>query len=121
MKILIVDDSRAMRMIVSRTLKQTGLSGYTTVEASNGAEALEMIASESPDLVLSDWNMPEMNGLELLTKVREQGNRITFGFITSESSVETKQLAHETGANFILTKPFNAEMLEAVITPAIAS
>ena len=65
MKILIVDDSKAMRMIVARTLNQTDLSGFTKIEASNGVEALEKIEQESPDLVLSDWNMPEMKGIEL--------------------------------------------------------
>lgn len=120
MKILIVDDSKAMRMIVMRTLKQTGLSGYTTVEASNGMEALEIINNDSPDLVLSDWNMPEMKGIELLEKVREAGNKVAFGFITSESSQETKDLAEKTGADFVITKPFTAETIETTLATVIA-
>jgi len=115
MKILIVDDSKAMRMIVGRTLKQAGFGGNATIEASNGAEALEKIASESPDVVLSDWNMPEMNGIELLRKVRENGNKVRFGFITSESSSETKDIAKEAGAEFVLTKPFTADSMQAAL------
>ena len=66
MKVLIVDDSRAMRMIVKRTLRQAGFSGLHVEEAGNGKEALESIEAGAPDLVLTDWNMPEMTGIELL-------------------------------------------------------
>lgn len=117
MKILIVDDSKAMRMIIARTLKQTDLDDFTTVEAANGVEALEKIEQESPDLILSDWNMPEMKGIELLQKIREAGNQVRFGFITSESSKETATLATETGADFIVTKPFNADSIQNAISP----
>ena len=65
MKILIVDDSKAMRMIVVRTLRQCGISGLQLIEAGNGAEALPIIESQTPDLILCDWNMPEMTGIEL--------------------------------------------------------
>ena len=68
MRILIVDDSKAMRMIITRTLKQAGFSGYTTTEASNGLEALEKIEEETPDVVLCDWNMPEGHGFTLHLK-----------------------------------------------------
>ena len=106
-----------MRMIVTRTLKQADIGDFTTVEASNGIEGLEKLEQESPDLVLSDWNMPEMKGIEFLAKVREAGNTVTFGFITSESSNETAKLATDTGADFIITKPFTPESLESVIKP----
>ncbi|MCA9153321.1 MAG: response regulator [Planctomycetales bacterium] len=119
MKILIVDDSKAMRMIVARTLKQAGFSGHTVIEASNGREALEKIASESPEVVLSDWNMPEMKGIELLQKVKEAGHKVRFGFITSESSAETRKLALDSGAVFLLTKPFSAEGMQAILEPVL--
>ena len=115
MKILIVDDSRAMRMIVKRTLGMAGFSGFSTIEASDGTEAIEVIKTESPDLVLSDWNMPEMKGIELLAKVREGGNDVTFGFITSEGSAETRKLAIDTGAQFVITKPFTPEAMHATL------
>jgi len=60
MHILIVDDSRAMKMIVQRTLRQAGYTALTVKEASSGKEALELLSTESVDLVLSDWNMPEI-------------------------------------------------------------
>ncbi|MEM6471458.1 MAG: response regulator [Planctomycetota bacterium] len=119
MKILIVDDSKAMRMIVMRTLKQTEIGSFKAIEATNGKEALEKIESESPDLVLSDWNMPEMKGIELLRKVRESGNSVRFGFITSESSAETRQLALDTGANFLVTKPFTADSIQVALDPIL--
>ena len=120
MKILVVDDSKAMRMIVIRTLKQAGFGGNKIVEASNGVEALQVIQSEAPELVLSDWNMPEMSGIELLQRVRESGNNVTFGFITSESSADTKKLATESGADFILTKPFTPDTIQVTLDPILA-
>ncbi|MCC9600507.1 response regulator [Stieleria sp. JC731] len=120
MKILIVDDSKAMRMIVSRTLKQTDIGNFTVIEAGSGVEALEKLESESPDLILSDWNMPEMKGIELLQKVREAGNNIRFGFITSESSAETRKQATEAGAAFLVTKPFTADSIQAALEPILS-
>jgi two-component system chemotaxis response regulator CheY len=66
MKILVVDDSRVMRQIVARTLRQAGHGGHEIVEADTGRAGLEAVAAHRPDLVLSDWNMPEMSGLEFL-------------------------------------------------------
>lgn len=91
MKLLIVDDSKAMRMIVNRTLKQAGFGGHTILEASNGNESLSLIEKEKPDLVLSDWNMPEMKGIDLLRTLRAAGNHTRLGFITSESSSEIRR------------------------------
>lgn len=119
MKIMIVDDSKAMRMIVAKSLKMAGLGGHEVIEATNGVEALEKIGTESPDLVLSDWNMPEMSGIELLEKVREAGSEVHFGFITSESSSETRAMAIEKGAEFLLTKPFSADQLESTLQPFV--
>ena len=70
MKILIVDDSKAMRMIVMRHLRQAGFGNHALEEASNGVEALTAATNAPPDLILCDWNMPEMNGLEFLKKFR---------------------------------------------------
>ena len=87
MKILVVDDSKAMRMIVRRALRQCEVpGGINVVEADSGVTALEQIAAEHPDLVLSDWNMPEMTGIELLEKLRGDGTTTRFGFVTSEST-----------------------------------
>lgn len=119
MKVLIVDDSRAMRMIVKRTLGKTDVGSCDVTEAVNGAEALELATSEHFDLVLCDWNMPEMPGIEFLKKLRASGCEVTFGFITSESGQDARSLAMGSGAHFILTKPFTAESLNAVLTECL--
>ena len=120
MKILIVDDSKAMRMIVRRTITQAGFSDFQTVEASNGSEALTVIQAESPDLVLSDWNMPEMKGIELLKNLRAAGRNVALGFITSESSPEIHQEAMDSGASFVIVKPFTPAAMEQALKPLMA-
>ena len=120
MKVLIVDDSKAMRMIVKRTLSKTDVGKCDVVEAENGAEGLEKVASESPDFVLCDWNMPEMPGIDFLVKLRESGSNVPFGFITSESGQDIRDLALNSGANFIITKPFTPDSLNAALAPCVA-
>ncbi|MEI7892244.1 MAG: response regulator [Myxococcales bacterium] len=115
MKILIVDDSKAMRMIVMRTLRQAGFSDHTIVEAANGVEALDAVKKSPPDLVLSDWNMPEMNGLELLKALRSAGNPVKFGFVTSEGTAEVKESAIAAGALFFVTKPFTPDTFKEAL------
>ena len=120
MKILIVDDSKAMRMIVMRHLRQAGYGDADLVEAANGAEGLETTRREVPDLVLSDWNMPEMNGHEFLCALRAEGNDVRFGFVTSESTPEMRALATGSGAEFLIAKPFTVEAFEAALSGAAA-
>ena len=74
MKILIADDSKVMRQIVLRTMRQAGFGHHDFVEAADGAEALDKVAAEAPDLVLSDWNMPNKTGIDLLRDLRGSGN-----------------------------------------------
>lgn len=121
MRILIVDDSRAMRTIVVRTLRQAGYGHHTLEEASNGAEALQAITTAPPDLVLSDWNMPEMTGIELLEQLNKQGQKVRFGFVTSEGSPEMRRRALDSGALFLITKPFTAENFQQTLTPLIGA
>jgi two-component system chemotaxis response regulator CheY len=109
MKILIVDDSMAMRRIVRRTLRQAGFGGHDCVEAENGKLALESVAAEKPDLVLCDWNMPEMNGIEFLRALRASGDATPFGFITTEGTEDMRATAKEAGAAFLLAKPFTPD------------
>ena len=78
MRILIVDDSRAMRAIVRRHLAQAGFGDAEIEEAEDGKQALDQIAASRPDVVLSDWNMPVMTGIELLEHLRGQGDDIPF-------------------------------------------
>ena len=115
MRILIVDDSKAMRSIVMRSLRQAGYGNHTFEEAGNGLEALNQIRQNPPDLVLADWNMPEMNGITLLQTLRAEKIMTRFGFITSESSPETRELAILNGALFLLTKPFTPETMQTAL------
>ena len=120
MKILIVDDSKAMRMIVLRTLRQAGFADHTFVEAANGQEALTAIRSDPPGLVLSDWNMPELSGIQLLQALRAEGQAVKFGFVTSEGTPEMRKLAQDSGAAFLITKPFTAEVFQEQLKPLVA-
>ncbi|TIC78624.1 response regulator [Nocardioides sp. GY 10127] len=121
MKILVVDDSRVMRQIVIRTLRQSGHAGHDIVEAENGRMAFEMIAAEAPDLVLSDWNMPEMTGIDLLGALRRAGIGVPFGFVTSEGSPAMREQAEAAGASFLVAKPFTAETFDEVLTPVLGA
>lgn len=112
MKILIVDDSSVMRKILLRTLRQAGFDGHEFAEAVNGADGLEKVKSEDPDVVISDWNMPEMTGIDFLRSLRSEGIDKPFGFVTTEGSPTMRQTAIEGGANFFIEKPFTPETLE---------
>ncbi|MFK8022366.1 MAG: response regulator [Ilumatobacter sp.] len=117
MKVLVVDDSKAMRMIVIRTLKSTELTITEIKEAEDGADALSVLAEYDAELVLCDWNMPNMNGIDFLKAMRANGDNRTFGFVTSESDAGMRQEANDAGASFLLNKPFTAESFtEAVGT-----
>lgn len=121
MKILIVDDSKAMRMIVRRTLRHAGYGGHQILEAADGAIALAVVASERPDLVLSGWNMSELSGIELLQALRDKGTRVQFGFVTSESTDVMRELARAAGALFLIAKPFTADAFAHALDAALAS
>ena len=115
MKILVVDDSRAMRRIVSRTIRQAGFEDADIVEAETGKEGLAVIASEQPDLVLSDWHMPEMTGIEFLRALNDENITIPFGFVTAESTTEMVEEAAAAGAMFLIAKPFTADDIALVL------
>ena len=121
MKILVVDDSKAMRKIVARTLKQAGFEQHAVEEAENGAQAYGAIAAAPPDLVISDWNMPDMNGIELLQKLRAEGNAVKFGFCTTEGTPEMRKAAMDAGALFLIAKPFTPETFTQILSPVLAS
>ncbi len=117
MKILVVDDSKAMRMIVKKTLRQAGYQEHETREAGDGQQALDVIREWEPDVVLSDWNMPNMNGPELLQALRADGFAGAFGFVTTECSPKMRQAAEEGGARFMITKPFTAQTFQETLGP----
>ncbi|HYO18710.1 MAG TPA: response regulator [Dermatophilaceae bacterium] len=119
MKVVVADDSRAMRMIVIRTLRQAGYDGVDVIECENGAAGLAQVVAVSPDLVLSDWNMPGMNGIEFLQALRASGNQVPFGFVTSEGSDAMRATAEESGALFLIAKPFTADMFAEALKPVL--
>ena len=120
MKILVTDDSRVMRQIVIRTLRQAGYDDHDIIQAEDGREAFELVGSEQPDLVLSDWNMPEMTGIEFLTALRANGQQVPFGFVTSEGSPEMREKAANAGALFLIAKPFTEETFRDALDGVLA-
>ncbi len=117
MDILIVDDSKAMRGLVTRAVKAAGFTSATYREAGNGAEALAAIRAVPPDLVLTDWNMPEMSGFELVQAIRAEGHSCKIGMITSESLPALREQALQAGALFLICKPFTPDAVKAVLQP----
>lgn len=119
MKVLVADDSKVMRRIVIRALRQAGYDGWEVVEAADGAEALRIAQSQSLDLILTDWNMPELSGLDVLHALRASGSTVPVGFVTSEGSSQMRQLAEDAGAQFLIAKPFTAETFRDVLEPLL--
>jgi two-component system chemotaxis response regulator CheY len=115
MKILVVDDFSTMRRIVKNILKQ--LSFVNIVEADDGSTALEMLQREKIDLVVSDWNMPKMTGLELLKLIRADDalKHIPFLMVTAEAQQENIIEAVKSGVNNYIVKPFTADTLSQKI------
>jgi two-component system chemotaxis response regulator CheY len=114
-KIMIVDDSTAMRMIVRKTLRLAGFEGHDFSEADDGMKALAAIKASPPDLVLSDWNMPNMTGIELLEALTKGGVKVKFGFVTTEATPDMRQRATAAGASFLISKPFTPESFKAAL------
>jgi two-component system chemotaxis response regulator CheY len=117
--ILIVDDSSTMRKIVTRSLRQAGLDFGDIYEAGDGQEALAMLEKESIDIVLSDINMPNMNGIEFL---REKSNRpavkdIPVLMISTETGDDIIGEAKSLGAVGALKKPFTPDTVNEVLGP----
>ena len=116
-KILVVDDSGGMRDLVRRAVASSNSGDHEFLEAANGVEALKKVLTEKPDLVISDWYMPEMSGLALLRAIRANGSNVNFGIITADSSEEIQKTATDAGANFVIRKPFTADKFnEALAT-----
>jgi two-component system chemotaxis response regulator CheY len=119
-KILVTDDSRVMRQIVIRTLRQAGYDDHEIIQAEDGRQALQLVGSEKPDLILSDWNMPEMTGIECLEALRASGSQVPFGFVTSEGSPEMREKAANAGALFLIAKPFTEESFREALVGVLA-
>lgn len=112
-KILIVDDSKVVRKFVARCLQDIGFDDLR--EAEDGQVALDRVNEEMPEVVLLDWNMPVMNGLEFLIALRElpNGNNPIVIFCTTENEMSKIQTAIGASANEYIMKPFDGEILRS--------
>lgn len=118
-RILIVDDSRAMQTIVRRGIEQLGYDDIEIKQASSAVAGLDIIRNWEPNLVLCDWHMPEMTGLELLYSLNRQMLETQIGFVTTESAEERKKEAFAAGAKFFVQKPFDTATLHNAVLPLI--
>lgn len=113
MKILIIDDSRAVQLIIKRALEKGNIQDLEIKLADSGSDALDILSRWHPDLVLSDLHMPKMSGVEFLSEVNKQMLKLNVGLITTET--DKSRLAHikQCGVKFIINKPFNdAELIQ---------
>jgi len=110
MHALVVDDSASMRAILKRTLNE---GGFAVTTASNGSDALTVMAQLPPELVLIDWNMPGMNGFELLREIRRQSRyeAVKLIMVTTETNKAEMSHALAAGANEYIMKPFTPDVV----------
>jgi two-component system chemotaxis response regulator CheY len=118
MKILLVDDSRTIRNIQKNTLKTLGHEDVA--EAGDGLEALACMAKQRPDLMLVAWNMPNMDGITLVRKVRETDKTLPMIMVTTEAEKSRVLEAVKAGVNNYVVKPFTAETLSDKINQTMA-
>jgi two-component system chemotaxis response regulator CheY len=120
---LIVDDSSVMRKIVERSLRQAGLDPLVVHEAGSGTEGIDVLRAHSVDLILSDINMPSMDGLEFLRQIRAQNLApgVPVVMITTESSEEHVKQAILAGAQGYIRKPFTAEQVKERVLPLVSA
>lgn len=116
-KFMIVDDSRAIQSIIKRAIENCGYPGLEIQAIGDGEAAIDLLQTGYvPDLIITDWHMQKVNGLEFCQHVCQMyGNRIPVGFVTTESATEKIEQAYESGAKFVMNKPFNDADLKAQI------
>jgi len=121
LKILVVDDFATMRKVIRNLLKQGGFENI--VEAEDGVAALKVLESQKVDFVISDWNMPNMSGLELLKAVRGSDDlkELPFLMVTAEALKDNVVAAVKAGVSNYIVKPFTAEVLNEKIEKIVKS
>lgn len=120
MRVLVVDDFATMRKIVKNVLKQINIENV--VEAENGKHALNVLKSEDVDLIISDWMMPEMTGIEFLKVCKEddEKKKIPFIMVTAEGQKDSVMEAIKSGVDNYIVKPFTPDKLKEAIDRARA-
>jgi two-component system chemotaxis response regulator CheY len=120
-KVLIVDDSSTMRKIVMRTLRQAGYEGADVLEAADGVEGLSVLEKGRVDLIFSDVNMPNMNGLDFVKSLRgrDATKATPVVMVTTEGGQDAMDQAIKLGANGYVVKPFTADKLKSVLTEVL--
>ncbi len=120
-RILFVEDSPTMRRIIANSLQKLGVA--VAVDAENGVDALEKIQSQEFDMVLTDWNMPEMNGKELVEHIRKMDKykNLPILMITTRGMEEDVMTAIKTGVNGYIVKPFTPDILKKKMLEIFAS
>ncbi|NOX54225.1 MAG: response regulator [Planctomycetes bacterium] len=113
MKVLLVDDSGTMRTIQKRMFAKLGVPDEAISEAADGQQALQLFESNHFDLVLTDWNMPNMDGLTLLKEIRKRNEKVPVIMITTEAERARVVSAISAGVSDYLVKPFSPDALEA--------
>lgn len=115
MRVLVVDDSSTMRRIIANTLKKLGYEDIA--EAGDGSEALQQVSAGKPDLILTDWNMPKMDGREFVTKLRQnpEMGKVPVLMVTTQAEKSDVVLALQAGVNDYVVKPFTPETLKEKI------
>ncbi len=118
---LIVDDSSVMRKIVERSLRQAGIEPMTVHEAGSGAEGIEILKTTEVDLILSDINMPCMDGLEFVRQIQAQNLAagVPVVMVTTESSEEHVRQAIQAGARGYIRKPFTTDQVKERVLPLV--
>ena len=119
--ILIVEDSATTRALIRAVIDELG--EYETVEAASGFEALKMLPQQEYDLIITDINMPDVNGLELINFVRNNPryNHLPIIIVSTERSEEDKKRGMALGATAYVTKPFKSAELQEIVKKTIAS
>lgn len=121
-KVLIVDDSRAVLAILRRVVQKVGGAGVDVRSVTNGQDALDLVPDFSPDLIITDWHMPGVTGIEMLQTLRQTGHtKVRVGFVTSDTTVARIEEARHNGADFVVNKPFQDDELVGAIRESLQS
>lgn len=121
-RVLIVDDSRAVLVILRRLVQKVVGPAVDVRSAISGQDALDMMPSFSPDLIITDWHMPGVTGIEMLQTLRQTGHtKVRVGFVTADTTHERMEEARSNGADFVVTKPFRDDELVGAIRQSLDS